>query len=101
MRWIFELRLARVTKNPPYSRRAMRIDFKVRSSLCAQPSAALKSSVKRRAACQKQPNNYKPRSRGSDLIGQRNILAHEYGQIDHELLYKAATEDVHTSASAG
>jgi len=23
----------------------------------------------------------------SDLIGQRNILAHEYGQIDHELLY--------------
>jgi uncharacterized protein with HEPN domain len=30
----------------------------------------------------------------SDLIGQRNILAHEYGQIDHELLYKTATEDV-------
>ena len=30
----------------------------------------------------------------SDPIGQRNILAHEYGQIDHELLYKTATEDV-------
>ncbi len=30
----------------------------------------------------------------SDLIGQRNILAHEYGQIDHDLLYKTATEDV-------
>jgi uncharacterized protein with HEPN domain len=30
----------------------------------------------------------------SDLIGQRNILAHEYGQIDHELLYKTATDDV-------
>lgn len=30
----------------------------------------------------------------SDLIGQRNILAHEYGQIDYELLYKTATEDV-------
>jgi uncharacterized protein with HEPN domain len=30
----------------------------------------------------------------SDLVGQRNILAHEYGQIDYELLYKTATEDV-------
>ncbi|HWJ34150.1 MAG TPA: HepT-like ribonuclease domain-containing protein [Steroidobacteraceae bacterium] len=30
----------------------------------------------------------------SDLVGQRNILAHEYGQIDHELLYRTATEDV-------
>lgn len=28
------------------------------------------------------------------VIGQRNILAHEYGQIDHELLYKTATEDI-------
>ncbi len=27
------------------------------------------------------------------IIGQRNILAHEYGQIDHELLYKTAVED--------
>jgi uncharacterized protein with HEPN domain len=30
----------------------------------------------------------------SDFIGQRNILAHEYGQIDYELLYKTATEDI-------
>ncbi len=30
----------------------------------------------------------------SDVIGQRNILAHEYGQIDYELLYRTATEDV-------
>ncbi len=29
-----------------------------------------------------------------EIIGQRNILAHEYGQIDHELLYKTATEDM-------
>jgi len=29
-----------------------------------------------------------------EIIGQRNILAHEYGQIDHELLYKTAKEDV-------
>lgn len=29
-----------------------------------------------------------------DIIGQRNILAHEYGQIDHELLYKTAIEDI-------
>ena len=29
-----------------------------------------------------------------EIIGQRNILAHEYGQIDHELLYKTATEDL-------
>lgn len=26
------------------------------------------------------------------LIGQRNILAHEYGRINHRLLYEAATE---------
>ena len=29
-----------------------------------------------------------------EIIGQRNLLAHEYGQIDHELLYKTATEDI-------
>ena len=29
-----------------------------------------------------------------NIIGQRNILAHEYGQIDHELLYKTAVEDI-------
>lgn len=29
-----------------------------------------------------------------EVIGQRNILAHEYGHIDYELLYKTATEDV-------
>jgi len=29
-----------------------------------------------------------------EIIGQRNILAHEYGQIDHELLYKTANEDI-------
>ena len=28
------------------------------------------------------------------VIGQRNILAHEYGQIDHELLYKTAVEEI-------
>jgi len=28
------------------------------------------------------------------VIGQRNILAHEYGQIDHELLYKTAVKDI-------
>lgn len=28
------------------------------------------------------------------IIGQRNILAHEYGQIDHELLYKTVLEDI-------
>lgn len=29
-----------------------------------------------------------------EIIGQRNILAHEYGQIDHELLYKTAMNDI-------
>ncbi|VAW51801.1 Protein of unknown function DUF86, BT0167 group [hydrothermal vent metagenome] len=29
-----------------------------------------------------------------EIIGQRNILAHEYGQINHELLYKTATDDL-------
>ncbi|MEJ2653291.1 MAG: DUF86 domain-containing protein [Gammaproteobacteria bacterium] len=28
------------------------------------------------------------------IIGQRNILAHEYGQIDHALLYKTAVDDI-------
>ncbi|NOZ09523.1 MAG: DUF86 domain-containing protein [Gammaproteobacteria bacterium] len=31
-----------------------------------------------------------------EIIGQRNILAHEYGQINHELLYKTASEDILT-----
>jgi len=26
-----------------------------------------------------------------NIIGQRNILAHDYGQIDHDRLYKTAT----------
>ena len=30
------------------------------------------------------------------IIGQRNILAHEYGQIDYELLYKTVIEDIPT-----
>ena len=29
-----------------------------------------------------------------EIIGQRNILAHEYGQIDHELLYKTIVDDI-------
>ena len=28
------------------------------------------------------------------IIGLRNILAHEYGQIDHALLYKTVVEDI-------
>lgn len=28
------------------------------------------------------------------IIGQRNVLAHEYGQIDHNILYHTATEDI-------
>ncbi len=28
------------------------------------------------------------------IIGQRNILAHEYGQIDHRLLYRTAMDDI-------
>ncbi len=29
-----------------------------------------------------------------EIIGQRNILAHEYGEIDYEILYKTAKEDI-------
>ena len=29
-----------------------------------------------------------------EIIGQRNILAHEYGHIDHELLFNTATYDI-------
>jgi len=28
------------------------------------------------------------------IIGQRNILAHEYGQIDHDRLFETATRDI-------
>jgi len=28
------------------------------------------------------------------IIGQRNILVHEYGQIDHEILFKTARDDI-------
>lgn len=30
----------------------------------------------------------------SDIVGQRNILAHEYGQIDYEILHKTVTDDI-------
>jgi len=29
-----------------------------------------------------------------EVIGQRNILAHEYGEIDYEILYKTVKEDI-------
>lgn len=29
-----------------------------------------------------------------DIIGQRNIVAHEYGQIDYGLLYKTVRQDM-------
>ena len=28
------------------------------------------------------------------IIGQRNILAHEYGQVDHAVLYQTARADI-------
>lgn len=28
------------------------------------------------------------------LRGMRNILAHEYGQIDHEIVYKTVNEEI-------
>jgi len=28
------------------------------------------------------------------MIGQRNIIAHEYGQIDYELLYRTVADDI-------
>ena len=28
------------------------------------------------------------------VIGQRNILAHEYGQIDYDMLYQTAIDDI-------
>lgn len=30
----------------------------------------------------------------SEIVGQQNILAHKYGQIDHELLYKTIANDI-------
>ena len=29
-----------------------------------------------------------------EIIGQRNILAHEYGQVDHRLLFNTVSEDM-------
>ena len=28
------------------------------------------------------------------IVGQRNILAHEYGQIDHEVLFRTVRDDL-------
>jgi uncharacterized protein with HEPN domain len=30
------------------------------------------------------------------IIGQRNVLAHEYGRIDYEILYKTVIQDIPT-----
>ena len=35
-----------------------------------------------------------PEIRWRQIIGQRNILAHEYGRIEYELLYRTAVQDV-------
>ena len=32
--------------------------------------------------------------RWREIIGQRNIIAHEYGRIDHALLYRTAMQDI-------
>ncbi len=32
--------------------------------------------------------------RWREIIGQRNIIAHEYGRIDHALLYRTAVQDI-------
>jgi len=29
-----------------------------------------------------------------EIVGFRNILAHEYGRVDHQLLYRTVTEDI-------
>ena len=29
-----------------------------------------------------------------EIVGLRNILAHEYGRVDHQLLYRTAVEDI-------
>jgi len=48
--------------------------------------AARRVSIAGRQTC--------PQIPWADVIGQRNILAHEYGQIDYELLYRTAVEDI-------
>lgn len=29
-----------------------------------------------------------------EIVGQRNIIAHEYGQIDYEILYRTVRDDI-------
>ena len=29
-----------------------------------------------------------------EIVGLRNILAHEYGRVDHQMLYRTVTEDI-------
>lgn len=38
--------------------------------------------------------NANPQVSWRDIISQRNVLAHEYGQVDHELIYRTAVQDV-------
>lgn len=35
-----------------------------------------------------------------DIVGQRNLLAHVYGRIDHSQLYLTATKDVEDLVAA-
>ncbi|MHB1390463.1 MAG: HepT-like ribonuclease domain-containing protein [Thermoleophilia bacterium] len=41
-----------------------------------------------------------PRIQWRQIIGQRNIIVHEYGQIDYEMLYQTATNDIPELISA-
>lgn len=36
----------------------------------------------------------RPEDPWGPIIGQRNVVAHEYGRIDHRQLHRTATEDL-------
>ena len=60
--------------------------------LALERSMELIGEAARRVSRGMQNNN--PQIPWKEIIGLRNILAHEYGRVDHALLHATATKDV-------
>lgn len=71
-----------------------RADFMADRKLCLAIERALEimGEAARRVSDKFQTDH--PQIPWHRLRGMRNVLAHEYGQIDHEIIYKTVTDEV-------
>jgi len=69
-------------------------DFKADRKLCLAVERVLEiiGEAARRVSDRFQAGH--PQIPWHRLRGMRNILAHEYGQIDHEIIYKTVTDEI-------